>query len=519
MYLRLTASTDTGDYLATFGHSVGTIGRSDDCTLSLPDPERFVSRVHAEIHYSSGKYYIRDLSANGVYLNDGDAPLGKGNTAELHHGDRIEIGDFTISVELSHIPFDGRPPRVEIEYEVSAEAEPSDQDDDWNLSLDVDLEDLDLAEPDDAPSPTVVTPAPEQPNDVRLKLRQGQKPEDLQGLDLAELDETLPPDALPQETLRRGTAENIPERTPPAPIDDPFAPDDATVDPITGFPSPFPRPQRPKRVDTVDFAVFGPNALAPGHRHIIDVWAYGAGDFETVKSKAAEVSREQVFGRKAGLPVYHEAVIKLRLSMSGVDIADPSDTIIWHGDPTNASFAVALPASISESELTGTVQLSIDGVPFGKITFVAPIEGTDHAQTTDYERKFACIRRAFASYASAERAEVLGRLQGMRAVCPDLDVFLDVLSLRAGDDWEARLRAEVPTRDVFYLFWSTAASSSEWVTREWRMALDQRGLDYIAPVPLQDPRDAPPPDELSRLHFNDIYVDHIAYLRLRQESG
>jgi hypothetical protein len=480
MYLRLAASTVTGDYSATFGHSVGTIGRSYDCTLSLPDADQFVSRVHAEIHYSSGKYYIRDLSTNGVYLNDGDAPLGKGNSAELHHGDRIEIGDFTISVELSYIPFDDRPSRVEIENEFfSAEALPSDQDDVWNLSPDVDLEDLDLAE----------------------------------------LDGTSPPDALSPETLRRGTAETVPGRTPPAPIDDPFAPDDAQFDPITGFPSSATHPQRPKRVDTVDFAVFGPNALAPGHRHIIDVWAYGAGDFETVKSKAAEVSREQVFGRKSGLPVYHEAVIKLTLSMSEVNIADPSDTIIWHGDPTNASFAVALPASISESELTGTVRLSIDGVPFGKITFVVPIEGTDHAQTADYERKVAFIRRAFASYASAERAEVLGRLQGMRAVCPDLDVFLDVLSLRAGDDWEARLRAEVPTRDAFYLFWSTAASSSEGVTREWRIALDQRGLDYIVPVPLQDPRDAPPPDELSRLHFNDAYVDHIAYLRLRQESG
>jgi hypothetical protein len=465
MYLRLKASMEIGDYSATFSQSGGTIGRSTDCTLTLPDPERLVSRVHAEISYSKGRYFIRDLSINGVYLNGSDSPIGRGNSAELHNGDRISIGKLTLFAETSRIPFDNRPPRVVIRYDV----ESPNQHDDWERLLDDDLEDLDLAEPDEAPSPVV---------------------------------------------------EPIPEATQPSAdlFDDPFDSDDVQIDPDTGFPPPDFTPQRPKRIDIVDFAVFGPEALAPGHRHIIDVWAYAAGDLETVKTLAAEVNRDHVFGRKAGLPVYHEAVIKLTLSMPGVDIADPSDIIIWHGDPTNASFAVAVPADTMESELIGIVQLSIDGVPFGKITFVAPLLDVDTGPTKDYERTFACIRAAFASYASAERAEVLGRLQGMRAVCPDLDVFLDVLSLRAGDDWESRLREEVSTRDAFYLFWSTAASSSEWVAREWRMALDQRGIDYIVPVPLQDPRDAPPPSELSRLHFNDAYLDHIAYLRQRQES-
>jgi len=54
------------------------------------------------------------------------------------------------------------------------------------------------------------------------------------------------------------------------------------------------------------------------------------------------------------------------------------------------------------------------------------------------------------------------------------------------------------------------ASSSEWVDREWRLALDRRGLPYIDPVPLDDPSRVPPPDELSSLHFNDA---HLAYLK------
>ena len=33
-----------------------------------------------------------------------------------------------------------------------------------------------------------------------------------------------------------------------------------------------------------------------------------------------------------------------------------------------------------------------------------------------------------------------------------------------------------------------------------------RGLKYIDPVPLVDPRDSPPPKELASLHFNDVYL-------------
>lgn len=86
---------------------------------------------------------------------------------------------------------------------------------------------------------------------------------------------------------------------------------------------------------------------------------------------------------------------------------------------------------------------------------------------------------------------------------PQLDVFLDVLKLRPGADWQKELWRVIPLSDVFYLFWSRNASNSEWVEKEWRCALESRGLDFIAPVPLMSPEDVPPPPELSGKHFND----------------
>ena len=74
--------------------------------------------------------------------------------------------------------------------------------------------------------------------------------------------------------------------------------------------------------------------------------------------------------------------------------------------------------------------------------------------------------------------------------------------LRSGDHWQERLRAEILRRDVLYLFWSEAASKLTWVEWEWRCALQERGIDFIDPVPLVSPQEVPPPPELAGLSIS-----------------
>jgi hypothetical protein len=62
-----------------------------------------------------------------------------------------------------------------------------------------------------------------------------------------------------------------------------------------------------------------------------------------------------------------------------------------------------------------------------------------------------------------------------------------------------------------YLFWSEAASRSQWVEWEWRCGFQERGIDFIDPCPLVSPDSVPPPKELAdQLHFNDWVL---AYMR------
>lgn len=78
------------------------IGRSAQCDWHLPDPERIVSSNHAQLENRNDNFFLRDLSTNGVFVNDADQALGKNNEVQLAHGDRLRIGDYEIRVKRHH---------------------------------------------------------------------------------------------------------------------------------------------------------------------------------------------------------------------------------------------------------------------------------------------------------------------------------------------------------------------------------------------------------------------------------
>jgi predicted component of type VI protein secretion system len=59
-----------GQLLASFDRDGGTLGRSSENHFILPDPEKFVSHLHATIHYENGCYYLKDVSSNGTLVSN-----------------------------------------------------------------------------------------------------------------------------------------------------------------------------------------------------------------------------------------------------------------------------------------------------------------------------------------------------------------------------------------------------------------------------------------------------------------
>ena len=81
------------------------IGRDQHLDWTLPDPSRFISGKHCEVHYKNNTYWLHDVSTNGTFLNGSDQRMR--SPYELKNGDRLVIGQYIVGVSL-----DGDSPSV-----------------------------------------------------------------------------------------------------------------------------------------------------------------------------------------------------------------------------------------------------------------------------------------------------------------------------------------------------------------------------------------------------------------------
>ena len=82
---------------AHFDAEGGSVGRGDHNTLALPDPERHISRQHAEISVSGNGYAIRNVGSSNPIIVRGQA-LARGESALLAHRDQVRIGGYLLEV-------------------------------------------------------------------------------------------------------------------------------------------------------------------------------------------------------------------------------------------------------------------------------------------------------------------------------------------------------------------------------------------------------------------------------------
>jgi predicted component of type VI protein secretion system len=84
-----------------FDERGGTVGRSDNATFTLPDPERMISRVQAQVLHHNDGYWIENVSAASPILHNG-RPLSAGMRVQLHDGDELRIGGYTLQAAFEH---------------------------------------------------------------------------------------------------------------------------------------------------------------------------------------------------------------------------------------------------------------------------------------------------------------------------------------------------------------------------------------------------------------------------------
>ena len=74
------------------------IGRDQHLDWTLPDPTRFISSKHCEVHFRDGGYWLHDVSTNGTFLNGADHRMR--GPHRLCDGDKLVIGQYIVAVSL-----------------------------------------------------------------------------------------------------------------------------------------------------------------------------------------------------------------------------------------------------------------------------------------------------------------------------------------------------------------------------------------------------------------------------------
>ena len=269
--------------------------------------------------------------------------------------------------------------------------------------------------------------------------------------------------------------------------------------------------------EPVDTAVFCPPKVPRHSSFLVQVFLYPPHAVAEVDSQArqADESAERRGTYSLPLDLPPGTRVDLHLEMPPLTVPEPDAIIVWRGRVAPAQFEVVVPADAVAAQAIGRVRIAVAGVPAGTLRFRVTLTpaGTTPGDAQARELQERRYRHAFVSYSSQDRAEVLRRVQAFRIA--GLKVFQDILDLGPGERFEKTLFNEIDKCDVFLLFWSHAAATSEWVAKEIAYALarkqgdDERPPD-IQPVPIEGPPIVPPPDCLKDLHFNDALLAQIS---------
>lgn len=267
--------------------------------------------------------------------------------------------------------------------------------------------------------------------------------------------------------------------------------------------------------EEVTSTLYAPGQAAPGDGFLVQVFAHlpeQADSLDEIATEADEDAKRRA-SAKLQKKIRRGAELSFYLRMPGLDVDDPAQSCVWDGEPACVQFGVNVPEGCKTGSIIGSVTVSENSVPIGHLKFKFKVVGAgasadaSHAPTPEPEPAASMVRyrQAFISYASKDRPEVLKRVQMLNLA--KIKFFQDLLTLEPGQTWERMLYEYIDKSDVFFLFWSKAASESEWVRREVEYVKTKTGggaaAPEIIPVIIEGPPPAPPPAELSFLHFND----------------
>ena len=299
---------------------------------------------------------------------------------------------------------------------------------------------------------------------------------------------------------------------------DPMSPSD--IDSVTSDSSS--EPEAIYLDENVQFTVYRPKSIRPL------IWApmlafahlserrpeapHSPDPIEEVKKQARmalgeHIDQYQQTSQDSAQAVPREGEITFIPAVPGIEFNPPSRTFRWEEDVHKEEFRLRAAASLDQQTARGQLSVFLGSILLAEVTLSIRVDSNQLADAPTESSAAQAYRKIFASYshkdiAIVEQFEHYAKALGDR-------YLRDVNDLRAGQVWSDQLGVLISEANVFQLFWSSNSMKSEFVKQEWEYALGLRRSNFVRPTYWEDPlpewpEKKLPPDELVRLHFQQI---------------
>ena len=216
---------------------------------------------------------------------------------------------------------------------------------------------------------------------------------------------------------------------------------------------------------------------------VFQCWIHNHPHLEEVMGRAEKNKRKKV---KPGFPASESSLISLEFlphhlrSASGVFSGRTKilKHVWWRGKPTFAEFTLWLPRK-PVFPIRESINIYIEDEIAGRCA----IEMNDET-AEGFTSRCEFFNRIFVSFSRDDKKGLQPGFRKLRSNGKKL--YLDSAKLAAGDDWEERLETELTKRDALFFYWSKHAAQSERMALEWKVAMRERGPDFIWPQPMDE---------------------------------
>lgn len=253
-------------------------------------------------------------------------------------------------------------------------------------------------------------------------------------------------------------------------------------------------------------SVYAPAEASRGDFMMVQVYLYKAEEQEKVAAKAKEVDPDAVRKNFTPLDVPvktgDKVTAHLQMSGKGLELDETGIDMIWQDHYTDCQFSVYVPEDYKPQSVVGTVTLSVNGAPAGRMMFKSKIVDTPRSLYAEIvSHKF---NKIFISYSHLDEDKVKFIHQAYEAL--NVDHFFDRAYLKPGDVYPEKIKNYIASADLFILCWSENAKNSDYVHLEIEDAMKRAypGIDMDKATLAIHPLDIDPHAELPE-EMNKVY--------------